>query len=370
MGEGRSIFRPGTSRKRRLTLLSSNGDIGVNDNGNKRHCPPAGVHRTEKDIWQSIESLLRAQQDTLSAQAARFALVSASIGAKLDRIQQAQELLVWQTRPEALQLDLGGPMSQLRDIVRRKKDEGYRYQTYTDITGGVSIGWTKAKTPEVHVPVTEVAASADLEIVRQGGGIVQTAADAPMETVKPVEMQLDELIDMDRLNDEEDYDQFFPYLRNEPEVSPIQAVPMPASSSLSPPPVDDRTLRAGSNLTDIFASIARPARRVHRRTRLTTAPPPLSTLPSVPEAGPSSGRLRPRVKKPDYVHHPMDEVRKRIMRQEAAEAAREREDSPDSVRGLSTAPLIILAKSDGWEKPGAKKWWKWGDNTLRGRMVS
>jgi hypothetical protein len=63
----------------------------------------------------------------------------------------------------------------------------------------------------------------------------------------------------------------------------------------------------------------------------------------------------------------MDEVRRRIMRQEAEEA---REESPDSVRGLSTAPLVILAKSDGWERPGAKRWSKWGDNTLRGRMVS
>jgi hypothetical protein len=66
----------------------------------------------------------------------------------------------------------------------------------------------------------------------------------------------------------------------------------------------------------------------------------------------------------------MDKPRKYLRleeeRQAAADAANE---EIRSVRGLSTARVVILPKSDGIEKMGGREWWKWGENTLKGRMV-
>ena len=66
----------------------------------------------------------------------------------------------------------------------------------------------------------------------------------------------------------------------------------------------------------------------------------------------------------------MDRTRKSLRLEDEARAAAEAADEISSIRGLSTAPVDILPKSDGKEKKGGKKWRKWGENTLIGRMVS
>lgn len=65
----------------------------------------------------------------------------------------------------------------------------------------------------------------------------------------------------------------------------------------------------------------------------------------------------------------MDRTRRSLRLEDEARAAAEAEEV-SSIRGLSTAPVIILPKSNGEEKVGARKWRKWGENTLIGRMVS
>jgi hypothetical protein len=66
----------------------------------------------------------------------------------------------------------------------------------------------------------------------------------------------------------------------------------------------------------------------------------------------------------------MDRTRKSLRLEDEARAAAEAAGEFSSIRGLSTAPVDILPKSDGKEKKGGKKWRKWGENTLIGRMVS
>jgi hypothetical protein len=330
-----------------------------------------------------------------------------NVNARFDRVELVQGSYVWQQQqilqqqPNVLQLNepLSGPMSELQAIVKRKKEEGYRFKQYTDFKGAMSIGWMKPVPAELGTPVSaasNLGGDTDLRASSSADVIIKGIIPSAPESVDPqttMGLQMEDIIDMSRFEEEEeeeDNDRFFPGLLLERQrqiqcQTNTAAVPdgISQSSPLSPADVSppsppqarardhDRALRAGSNLTDIFATIVKPVRRQHRRKPSdpnSSLVPPLRPVPHTqPVAGPSTGRLRPRIKKPDYVHHPMDEVRRRIMRQEAEEA---REESPDSVRGLSTAPLVILAKSDGWERPGAKRWSKWGDNTLRGRMVS
>jgi hypothetical protein len=67
----------------------------------------------------------------------------------------------------------------------------------------------------------------------------------------------------------------------------------------------------------------------------------------------------------------MDSTRKQLrLEDEAQKAADEANEEERSVRGLSTAPRNYLIKSDGIVKEGGKEWWKWGKNSLIGRMVS
>jgi hypothetical protein len=67
----------------------------------------------------------------------------------------------------------------------------------------------------------------------------------------------------------------------------------------------------------------------------------------------------------------MDSTRKQLrLEDEAQKAADEANEEERSVRGLSTAPRTFLEKSDGSYNHGGKEWWKWGENSLVGRMVS
>jgi hypothetical protein len=67
----------------------------------------------------------------------------------------------------------------------------------------------------------------------------------------------------------------------------------------------------------------------------------------------------------------MDSTRKQLrLEDEAQKAADEANEAERSVRGLSTAPRNYLLKSDGIFKEGGKEWWKRGENSLKGRLVS
>jgi hypothetical protein len=67
----------------------------------------------------------------------------------------------------------------------------------------------------------------------------------------------------------------------------------------------------------------------------------------------------------------MDSTRKQLrLEDEAQKAADEANEEERSVRGLSTAPRTFLERSDGQIEEGGKEWWKWGENSLVGRMVS
>jgi hypothetical protein len=133
------------------------------------------------------------------------------------------------------------------------------------------------------------------------------------------------------------------------------------------PETETQRSRAGSDITDIFTGIntylARP-----NRARPLSGSPPIPTPPPPPEH-----RLRKRTKRPIYSSkwHPMDSTRKQLrLEDEAQKAADEANEEERSVRGLSTAPRNYLLKSDGTTKEGGKEWWKRGENSLKGRLVS
>ena len=124
--------------------------------------------------------------------------------------------------------------------------------------------------------------------------------------------------------------------------------------------------RAGSDLTDVLAGISSYLDRPNRK-RPSASPAPTIT-PQAPEH-----RLRRRTNRPIYSSkwHPMDSTRKQArLEDEAQQAADEANEELRSVRGLSTAPQAFLPASDGVRKEGGRDWWKWGENSLVGRMVS
>jgi len=124
--------------------------------------------------------------------------------------------------------------------------------------------------------------------------------------------------------------------------------------------------RAGSDLTDVLAGITNYLDRPNRK-RPTASPAPTIT-PQAPEH-----RLRRRTNRPIYSSkwHPMDSTRKQArLEDEAQQAADEANEELRSVRGLSTAPQAFLPASDGVRREGGRDWWKWGENSLVGRMVS
>lgn len=421
--ELRNIFRQGFSTARQdLTLTSIQDDSHIDGEAVTNSGQASNVYsrkrprleeKTDRELLETIASLIRIQNETLAAQGSHLERFETNVNTRFDRVDLVQGSYVWQQQqilqqqqvlqqerqhqqqPTVLQLEESttGPMSELQAIVKRKKEEGYRFREYTDFKGAMSVGWMKPVPTELGTPVSaasNLGGDTDLRAISSADMVTKGAIPSAPESVDPqttMGLQMEDIIDTSRFEveeeEEEDNDRFFPGLQLERQRQTNTAGESDdvlPSSPLSPagvsPPLTqsqahdpDRALRAGSNLTDIFAIITKPARRQHRRKpSSSSAVTPQAPIASTePIAGPSSSRLRPRIKKPDYVHHPMDEVRRRIMRQEAEEA---REESPDSVRGLSTAPLVILAKSDGWERPGAKRWSKWGDNTLRGRMVS
>jgi hypothetical protein len=140
------------------------------------------------------------------------------------------------------------------------------------------------------------------------------------------------------------------------------------SSGIESLPETETRSRAGSDITDIFTGINTYLARPNRARPLSVSPP----LPTIPPAPPEH-RLRKRTKRPIYSSkwHPMDSTRKQLrLEDEAQKAADLANEEERSVRGLSTAPRTYLPKSDGVVKEGGKDWWKWGENSLIGRMVS
>lgn len=360
---------------------------------------------SNEQIWKSIESLLLSQKAALEAQSAKLVEISTSMEARLDRIHETQA---------KRELGFGKELGELKELVKGKREEGFRFgeEEWEKLLG---IGWAADRGHGIGL---------DRDIRSERGGCIgdHDGGDG--------ELRFEELIDMSRfedlgssdshphpttLNPAKNYGDFnitpnsiFPEsIIPENEASQVEDRPIEANykqatsvAQFSAPPestnaiagssrlpgsfrpradsvaslssgigslpeTDTRHSRAGSNITDILSGINTYLERPTRR-RISRSPPPPKPI-LVPEH-----RLRKRTKQPIYSSkwHPMDSTRKQLrLEDEAREAADAANEEERSVRGLSTAPRTYLPASDGQVREGGKNWWKWGANTLIGRMV-
>jgi len=363
-------------------------------------------------IWRSIESIILSQRTAIEAQAKTLAEVSASIEKRLDRIQQSHY-----DNASLMKDELAG----LKALVGQKRDEGYRL-------GGVGweklmdVGWITHRGNGIGSD-TAVSNGSGSGVMISGGTLEQEG-----------EMRFEELIDMTQFEDssqpgpasdhQHDQDQdpgdagltstplsFAPdshsgspendesgnsdilnidlnasvdetrhsipppenavagsstfYTQTRPRSRANSEISL-SSGIESLPETETQRSRAGSDITDIITGINTYLARPNRAR-------PLSTSESPVPPPPPEHRLRKRTKRPIYSSkwHPMDSTRKQLrLEDEAQKAADEANEEERSVRGLSTAPRTFLEKSDGEVKEGGKGWWKWGENSLIGRMVS
>jgi hypothetical protein len=103
---------------------------------------------------------------------------------------------------------------------------------------------------------------------------------------------------------------------------------------------------------------------------------PDAAASSVGASTDSERTLRKRTKHPDYVSHPMDQMKKDIRegRQTPVTGRAASTDSSEEgrrVRGRSACPpAAMLPASNGKKSGTGAKWPKHGGNTVKGRMVS
>lgn len=378
--------------------------------------------KTSSQIWASIESILLAQRTALEAQSAKLAEIAQSMEERLDNIHTSQLTPVF-----------GEELAELKDMVKRKKDEGFGFGDGVEWEKVMAVGWMAG--PELRTKTGHIRE------MRSSGGVVNTAMISGQEAVVP--LRFDELIDMDQFEEQHDTGPSSSYVRaeifsdmainctpnsigtgpsdsgsrlgNEPRFGPgpigidseasgsaareilsgssdivagtgmlqenanlrsrlLQGHTRPralsemslSSGIESLPETETRRSRAGSDLTDVLEGIST---YLHRPSRAR----PLSISQSPAPPPPPEGRLRTRTKRPIYSSkwHPMDSTRKhQRLEDEAQQAADEANEELRSVRGLSTAPRTCLAASDGKMRERGRKWPKWGENSLVGRMVS
>jgi hypothetical protein len=355
---------------------------------------------SNSQIWKSIKSIILAQRTAIEAQAKKLAEVSSSIEKRLDRIYESQN-----RNASAI----GKELEELKALVGQKRDEGFRF-------GGMEweklmeVGWIADRGVGLGLDRSMTSGSG----VMISGGIQEQEQEGGM--------RFEDLIDMDQFDDlnQPQQDQQIQPGHQDPEraldrtpisvdpesscdTSPgnntegtsnqarisdpfqlINAIPGPSvpqntarprsgseislSSGIeSLPETETQRSRSGSDITDIFTGINTYLARTNRARPLSVSPP----IPTLPP--PSEHRLRKRTKRPIYSSkwHPMDSTRKQLRLEDEAQKAAELADEEErSVRGLSTAPRNYLIKSDGIIKEGGKEWWKWGENSLVGRMVS
>jgi hypothetical protein len=355
---------------------------------------------SNSQIWRSIESIILAQRTAIEAQAQKLAVISSSIEKRLHRIHESQN-----RNASAI----GKELEELKALVGQKRDEGYRL-------GGMEweklmkVGWIADRGTGIEMD----------RAIRNGVGSGIMISGGTQEEEQEGGMRFEDLIDMDQFDDvnptrqdqqiqpghqdperaldctpisvdpESSYDTSLGNdtegIRNQARISDpfqsINAIAGPSvpqntarpragseislSSGIESLPETETRSRAGSDITDILTGIntylARPDRARPISVSKSPTPPP-----------PSEHRLRKRTKRPIYSSkwHPMDSTRKQLRLEDEAQKAAELADEEErSVRGLSTAPRNYLIKSDGIIKEGGKEWWKWGENSLIGRMVS
>jgi hypothetical protein len=410
----------------------------------------------DRQVWGSFETLLRAQKDILEAQTARLAECTATITTQIDSLKASHDRSARRGREESSLISQA--LEEFKVMVRRIKEDGYRFPRYVDFEKVLSMGWMSG---EVRLPVIEPVRS-DIGCPEQGGrggargstGSTGSTGDTRVDTPQ---LTLDELIDMSQFEELHDgtipeasgsgrgwssggesvqasvpppiesdarqkiggntgisFQSITPALElpdRDPHPAPsTHAIPSSPVKKMQPPPFrhtvqheasgststsaaprrpkhsrrdsvrslssgveslpqSRRHSRAGSNMTDILAGIDSYLVRPNRQRPVPDSESP-EPIPAPPQP---EGRLRRRTNRPIYSTkwHPMDGPRKRLRLEEEERAAAEAADEEvDSIRGLSTAPVIILPKSDGVEKVNGRKWSKWGENTLIGRMVS
>lgn len=363
---------------------------------------------SNSQIWKSIESIILSQRSALEAQSQKLAEISSSIEKRLDRIHTSQCDNASSIKKE---------LAELKALVEKKRDEGFRFQGL-EWEKMMEVGWIADR--GIGIGRDRATISPSL------GGIMISGVD--QEGDGEGEMRFEDLIDMDRFEDlhkprQNQVHQDHPHLGHihsqrglgsilfsassesscdislandilpndtEGTISHIvsqstNAIAGPsisrntsrprASSELTlssgieslPETETDTRSQAGSDITDILTGIntylARPGRAR-----------PLSTHSPAPvPAPPPEHRLRTRTSRPIYSSkwHPMDSTRKQLrLEDEAQKAADLANEEERSVRGLSTAPRTFLGRSDGERKEGGRDWWKWGENSLIGRMVS
>jgi hypothetical protein len=356
---------------------------------------------SNSQIWRSIESIIHSQRTAIEAQSRKLAEISSSIEKRLDRIHESQN-----RNASAI----GKELEELKALVGQKTDEGYRLGA-VEWEKMMEVGWIADQGTGIGMD----------RAIRNGVGSVMISG-GNLEQEQEGEMRFEDLIDMDQFDDlnQPQQDQQIQPGHQDPEraldrtpisvdpesscdTSPgnntegtsnqarisdpfqlINAIPGPSvpqntarprsgseislSSGIeSLPETETQRSRSGSDITDIFTGINTYLARTNRARPLSVSPP----IPTLPP--PSEHRLRKRTKRPIYSSkwHPMDSTRKQLRLEDEAQKAAELADEEErSVRGLSTAPRNYLIKSDGIIKEGGKEWWKWGENSLVGRMVS
>jgi len=363
---------------------------------------------SNSQIWKSIESIILSQRSALEAQSQKLAGISSSIEKRLDKIYTSQCDNASSIKKE---------LAELKALVEKKRDEGFRFQGM-EWEKMMEVRWIADRGTEFGLVRATVSPSL--------GGVM--ISGVTQERDGEGEMRFEDLIDMDRFEDlheprqdqgQQDHpghdsahsqraldsilfsassesssdislaNDILPYdtegtnshiaskstnAEAGPSISRNTSRPR-ASSELTlssgieslPETETDTRSQAGSDITDILTGINTYLARPGRARPLSTHSPA-----SVP-APPPEHRLRTRTSRPIYSSkwHPMDSTRKQLrLEDEAQKAADLANEEERSVRGLSTAPRTFLGRSDGERKEGGRDWWKWGENSLIGRMVS
>jgi hypothetical protein len=350
--------------------------------------PNPDEEESTREVWKSIETLVRAQTDILQAQTDIIQAQTAKLLKATNSISTKLDADAVEKRSKSRDICQG--IEEVKALVRMKQEEGYRFPRYIDFERVMSMGWMDQDQDPyqgVYVPFNQALPTPNGSVP-----VPQAVNDIDMNdghSIPP--LRLDEIIDMNQFEKHHDgtipEDSSAPTLRRSVQdhtgTSPIAGTGELSRHNLAKlddsnkhiPAMSTHADDRESNLSDIFGGINDYLERPNRRRYISDSDPDTESASSPPPPPPppqSESRLRHRTRRPIYSTkwHPMDKPRKYLRleeeRQAAADAANE---EIRSVRGLSTARVVILPKSDGIEKMGGREWWKWGENTLKGRMV-